>query len=62
MRLSIGMACVILAVSGLITEAGTAELVRGPVWAHVLLDEQLFSEKDGECFWDDVEDVAFLKE
>jgi Na+/H+ antiporter NhaD/arsenite permease-like protein len=56
-QLSVGMACVVLAISGLLTEAGTAEVVRRPVWAHVLLDEQLFPEKDGECFWDEVEDV-----
>lgn len=56
-QLSVGMVCVILPISGLLTEAGTAEVVRGPVWAHVLLDEQLFPQKDGECFWDEVEDV-----
>lgn len=56
-QLSVGMVCVILAVSGLLTEAGTAQVLRGPVWANVLLDEQLFPEKDGECFWDEVENV-----
>jgi hypothetical protein len=56
-QLSVGMACVILAISGLLTEAGAVEVVRGPVWAHVLLNEQLFPEKNGECFWDKVERV-----
>ena len=56
-QLSIGMVCVVLAISGPVTEAGTATLGRGPVWAQVLLDEQLFPEKDGECFWDEIQDV-----